>query len=41
MAAVIRRLLTDGEVFERRVLTPFCVAGIAAIPLLVLLGVIR
>ena len=29
------RLLADRDLFERRVLTPFCIAGIFAVPILI------
>jgi hypothetical protein len=35
---VIRRLLTDPDLFERRVLTPFCVVAGALVVVLIHLG---
>ena len=40
MAALIA-VLADRELFERRVLTPLCIVGAVAVPLLIHLGVLR
>lgn len=38
---MIRRLLTDRDAFELRILLPLCALGASVLPILIYLGVLR